>query len=206
MEARVSHRRGILGERQRVHPTLGVTPDLRRARFGIPDHRQRHRDEPRRIGTAPLLDVPVVVGLHQRQGELVVLSGEQPAREPRERRETHRAQNAPGVHVLDPFVDLVTTRPDLVQTLRLQPVLLLGPARDRVQRNIGDHDVAELPGIRTIGVVHQPRRLIQIFLLQMIPEHIRRLDDVIINADQDHVFFIHHFSFRHPSAVGRPGR
>ncbi len=191
MEGRIPHRRGVLGERQRVHPALGVAPNLGRTRLGVPDHRQRHRNEARRIGPTPLLDMPVVVGLHQRQGELMILGGEQPAGETGERRKTHRAQDAAGVHVLDPLIDLVAARPDLIQTLGLQAVLLLGPAGHRIQGHVGDHDVAELPGITAVRVVHQPRCLIQVLLLQMILEHVRRLDDVIINADQDHVFFVH---------------
>jgi hypothetical protein len=39
--------------------------------------------------------------------------------------------------------------------------------------------------------MHQPRRLIDVLGRQMILEHVRRLNNVIINADQNHVLFIH---------------
>jgi alkylhydroperoxidase family enzyme len=51
--------------------------------------------------------------------------------------------------------------------------------------------------------VHQPRRLIQILLRQMIPEHVRRLNNVIINADQDHVFLVHAPFLQRPLLYGQ---
>jgi hypothetical protein len=64
--------------------------------------------------------------------------------------------------------------------------------------------VAELPGIAAIGVVHQLRRIIDIALGQMVREHIRRLNNVIINADQDHVVLVHACSFRQAPASPIP--
>ena len=191
VEARIAHRGRVLGERQRVHATLGVAAHLLGARFGVPDDRQAHRDEAGRILLAPLLDVPVVVGLQQRQAEVGVLGGEQPAREAGERREADRAEDAAGVHVLDPLVDLVATGPDLVEALRLEAVLLLRPPGHRVERDIGDHHIAELPGVAAVRVVHQPRRIVDVLLLQVVLEHVRRFDDVVIDTDQDHVVLVH---------------
>src|SRR5690242_9369644 len=37
----------------------------------------------------------------------------------------------------------------------------------------------------------------------MVVEHVGRLDDVVIDADQDHVFFVHLCSFPTPAAAGR---
>jgi hypothetical protein len=68
--------------------------------------------------------MPIVVRLQQRQTELGVLRGEQPTRKTRERRETDRPQNAPGIHVLDPLIDLPAPRPDLIEPLRFQSVLV----------------------------------------------------------------------------------
>ncbi|CAA0118253.1 Uncharacterised protein [Mycolicibacterium vanbaalenii] len=203
VEGRVAHRRRVLGERQRVHSALGVAAHLSRTGLGVPDHRQRHRDESRRVGPAPLLDMPVVVGLHQRQAELGVLGGEQPAGEPREGRKAHRAEDAAGIHVLDPLIDLPTPRPDLVEPLGFQAVLLLGPTRHRIERHVRDHHIPELPRVGPIGVVHQPRGLVQVLLRQVVLEHVRWLDDVVVHADQDHVVLVHDDSFRpHGSRVG----
>src|SRR5204863_140152 len=80
----------VLGERDRVAALRGDAPDLGRAQLGLPQHGQRHRDEPARIRAAPLVDVPVVVRLHGRERELLVVAREeQPPGEGRERREAH---------------------------------------------------------------------------------------------------------------------
>ena len=191
VEARVAHCGRVLGEGQGVHAALGVATNLGRARLGVPDHRKRHRDEARRVLAAPLLDMPVVVGLHQRQAELRILRREQPAREAGERREAHGAEDPARVHVLDALVDVPAPRPDLVEALGLQPVLLLRPPRHGVQRDVGDHHVTELPGVAAVRVVHQPRGVVDVFLGQVILEHVRRFDDVVVDADQDHVLFVH---------------
>ena len=61
---------GFFGRCQRVRNVLGAPSDLGRAQCGIPDDRQRHGNESSRVRAAPLIDVPVVVGLHQRQREV----------------------------------------------------------------------------------------------------------------------------------------
>src|SRR6185437_16030905 len=43
----------------------------------------------------------------------------------------------------------------------------------------------------------------QILFRQMVVEHVGWLDDVVIDADQDHVFFVHRYSFPTPAATGR---
>src|SRR5262249_59128158 len=92
-------------------------PHLVGAGLRVPDRRQRHGDEPPRIRRAPFIDVPVVVGLHQRPREIGVLGGEQPRRESGERREVHRRQNPAGVLVLAPLVPVIPPRPALFQPL-----------------------------------------------------------------------------------------
>ena len=191
VERRVPQRRRVLGEGQRVHALLRHPADLLGAQLGIPDRRQRHRDETARLARAPLVDVPVVVGLHQRHREFAVVGGEQPGGEAGERREVHGGQHAAGTHVLDAFGGVVAALADLVETLRLESVLLLGPAGDRVERDVGNDGVAELPGIRAVGIVHEPRRLVLVLLREVVLEHVRRLDDVVIDADQDHVVLVH---------------
>ncbi len=174
-----------------MHALLGNPSHLFGALLGVPDHRDRHRDEAGRVGAAPLVDVPVVVGLHQRDREVVVFGGEQPPGEAGERREADRRQDAAGVHVLDPLVDVVTTRADLVEALRLEPVLLFRATGDRVERDVGDDGVAELPGVRAVLVVHQARGVVDVLLRQVVLEHVGRLDGVVVDADQNHVVFVH---------------
>ena len=57
-----------LGEADRVDAPVGVAPDLGGGELGVPQRHDRQRDEPATRVAAPLLDHPVVVGLHARRG------------------------------------------------------------------------------------------------------------------------------------------
>jgi len=97
----------------------------------------------------------------------------------------------PGVHVLDPLVDVVATRTDLVEALWLDSVLLFRTTSHRIERHVGDDGVAELPAVGAVVVVHQARGVVAVFLRQVVLEHVRWLDGVVVDADQNHVVFVH---------------
>jgi hypothetical protein len=187
MEARVAERHRVLREGEGVTALLGHAPDLLGAQLGVPDGRQRHGDEAAGVGGAPLVDVPVVVGAHQGQEEVGVLGGEQPGGEAGEGGEVHLGEDAAGVHVGDAFVDVVAAGPDLVQALRLHAVLLLGPSGDRVERDVADGVVPELPYVAAVLAVDQARRVLLVAGRQVVREQVWRLDDVVVDADEDHV-------------------
>ena len=67
VEARVAELRRVLRERDRVAALGGDAAHLGGHRLRVPDRRQRERDEAAGIGAAPLVDVPVVVGLQDRE-------------------------------------------------------------------------------------------------------------------------------------------
>src|SRR2546428_449436 len=69
VEAGVAQRRGVLAEGQGVAAVGCNAADLLGAGFGVPDDGEGHWDEPAGVGGAPVLDVPVVVGLDQGPGE-----------------------------------------------------------------------------------------------------------------------------------------
>src|SRR6476646_9449827 len=54
-------------------PMCRQTMDLVRHQLGIPDPRDRQRDEPARVAAAPLVDVQVVVGPDHRQRDGLVV-------------------------------------------------------------------------------------------------------------------------------------
>ena len=140
VDARVAEVHRVLRERDRVAALVGDAAHFGGHLVDVPHHRDRERDEAAGIRAAPALDVPVVVGLHERGRERLVLlrgAGEQLAAELREGREAHRAEQAVRVHVLDAVVDVVATRPHVVERLRVHRVLLGRAARDRVQPDVG---------------------------------------------------------------------
>ena len=192
VEARVAQRGRILGEAEGVAALGGDPANFGGGQLGIPDDGDGHRDEPGGIGPAPLVDVPVVVGAHEGQRELGVVTGEDPGREGGEGREVHGGQHAPGVHVLHPLVHVVAAGPDLVEALGLEAVLLPGPPRHRVERRRLHHHLAEGPDVGPLVVADQGRRPVQVLGVEVMGEEIRRLDDVVVDTDQNEIVNLAH--------------
>ncbi len=188
VEGVIAEGRRVLGERQRMDALVREATDLGRTQLRVPQDREPHRDEPSRRGRAPHVDVPVVVGLQHRERQILVgRRREQPAGEPRERREAHRPEHAARVHVLHPLVDVVTTGSHLVERGRLDAVLLLRPPRDRVQPDVRDDGALEGPDIRAVGLTDDARRAITPLRRDGGVEHVRRLDEVVVDAHHDQV-------------------
>ena len=144
------------------------------------------------IGAAPLVDVPVVVRLHDRERELLVVAREeQPAGERRERREAHAREHAARAHVLHPLVHVVATGAHLVEGGRVDAVLLLRPAGDRVEPDVGDRLAVEHPHVVAgVGVLDAGRAVGELRRHPAL-EQVRRLDEVVVDADEDHVLDPH---------------
>ena len=66
---------GVLGEGDGVAALLGHAAHLGGHELDVPDRRDGQRDHPARVGAAPLVDVPVVVGPQQLDGDVLVLAG-----------------------------------------------------------------------------------------------------------------------------------
>ena len=164
----------------------------------IPDRRDHERNEALRVRAAPLLDVPIVVCLHHREREvLVVTAREELAAELWERREAHRAEYAVRVHVLDALVDIPGSLADVVERRGFDSEFLLRAAGDRVQRDVGDFFTVEDPPIAAVVFGDESRRAIDVLRRQAIGEHVRRFDHVVVHAHQDQVLGTH----RSPSSL-----
>ena len=135
--ARPAELLGVLRERDGVAALLRHAAHLVGHELRVPDGRDRQRDEAAGVRAAPLVDVPVVVGPHHRQGDVLVLgAAEQLAAELREAREAHRAEHAVGVHVGDALVDVLAALAHLGEGRRLDAVLLGRLAGDGVEPDV----------------------------------------------------------------------
>ena len=119
---------------------------------------------------------------------------EEAAGEPGERREAHRRQDAVAVHVAHALVDVVGARPHLGEVDGVEAPLLLRPADHRVQAHRAGHLVLEQP---LLDRRRRPSRSCGAWSLvlgrHVAVEHVGRLDDVVVDAHQDHVFGVHGF-------------
>ncbi len=202
MQAGQAERYRVLRERDRVAAFLSHAVHLVRNRGGIPDGWDRERNEAVGRGTAPFLDVPVVVRATERErGVLVVERGKETPGEAGERGEVQRAQYAVGRHVEHPLLHVVGAGPELVEARGVEAVFLRRPSRHRVEPHIRDVEVEELPAVGAVGHVLDPGRDVVVLRGQMVLEQIRRLDHVIIDAHKNHVVHTHAAELR-----PRPGR
>src|SRR6202453_2939821 len=175
---------------------LGHPVDLVRAELGVPDDGDGERNETARLGAAPAVDVPVVVGLHHGAGLVLVLApGEELAAELREGWKAHGAEHAVDRHVAHTLVDVVAADPHVVERGGLNAVLLGRAADDCVEADVGDHVAVVLPDVGPVVAADELRGIVLVLLRQQPVEHPTRLNDVVVDTDQDHVLSAH---FRPP--------
>ena len=79
----------------------------------------------------------------------------------------------------------------LVEARRVHAVLLGRPAGDRVEPDVRDVEVEELPHVGAVGHVLDARRDVLVLRGQVVLEHVGRFDHVVVDADQDHVLDAH---------------
>ena len=88
-------------------------------------------------------------------------------------------------------MDVVTPLADLFELGRLDVVLLGRPPGDGVEADVGDLAVVVDPRVGAVGALHQLRGAIRVGSGHMLLERVRRLDGVVIDADEDEVFGAH---------------
>ena len=194
-----------LAEADGAHAALGVAPHLGRGQLGVPQRDEGQRDQPAARVAAPLLDHPVVVGLHAEQPELLVLGlGEGLAAEAGEGREAQRRLDVVGVHVLEPGLHLVGARahvlvgdalhghffagnPDGGVDPEQRPLELLvvppvhrdaASARLDLERAAAELDLGH-------GRPHNPRSHLEVLGGEAVLPHVGRFDHVVVDRD-DH--------------------
>ena len=92
-------------------PFLADAVHLGHRGVDVPHGDDAERDEAARVGPAPLVDGPVVVGLeHDERDLLVARLGERPGVPAGHGREAHGAEHAVGVHVAHPLVHVEAAR------------------------------------------------------------------------------------------------
>ena len=173
-------------------PLLGDASHLGRGELGIPDGGDGQGDEAPRLGAAPAVDVPVVVGPHHGQCLVLVLpAGEQLTAELGEGGEAHGTEHAVDGHVPHPLVDVVAADAHVVERGRLESVLLGRASDDGVEPDVGDLVAVVLPVVGAVGAPYQLRCLVLVLRRQPAVEHAPGLNHVVVHTDQNQIFGAH---------------
>ncbi|MNF85122.1 hypothetical protein D3C84_675080 [compost metagenome] len=174
-----------------MHTLLGQALDFSGGGLHVPPGHQHQRDETTRRGIAPVMQVPVVVGLDRRQGYRTVgMHLETLASKAGESRKAQRTEHAIGVHVIDTVADVPGATAHLVVAQRLHAVLLLGPADHRIEAHVAGSLLLENPYI-TLSALDDMRLASLEAGRHVASKGIWRLDCVIIDADENQIFNLH---------------
>ena len=158
----------------------------------VPERQHGERNEAAGMLAAPRIEMPVVVGLDGREREFLVLHFlEARARKTGKRAEADGSQHAVGVHILDARVGIEAAFAHLLERNRLETVLFLGPAGHGVEAESGRPLALDLPVMGAVGAALHGRRTILEARRDVLDEHVRGLDEVIIDADENQIGNFH---------------
>jgi len=175
-------------------PVVELIGDRRR---DVPERNEHLRDEPLRVRAAPLVEHPVVPGAHEREREARVLRFEElRAAEARERGEQQLRTHPVLVHRLDALVHVVDGGDHVFVAPRVEIV-----AASRLACSEDPGPCVPLEGQRVEAVLPEPSldavtvddagRAIAKARLDVVDEHMGRLDDVVIDRYRLHVITQH---------------
>ena len=138
------------------------------------------------MARVPLVEEPVVPRLGDREPELGVGA----AREHRAAEAGDLAREVDGrphpvdVHVPDARVDVVATEPHVLEAGRLHAPVLFGPADHGVQPDLEVDLPVELPDLVALDGLDHLRGQVLEPGGEPAEEHVRRLDEVVVDRDQ----------------------
>ena len=183
----VGHVAQVHGHRGEDHAAVAHVhgpPDLRHGGLGRPDGDDALWDEAVAC-RGPLLDQPVVVGLHAGDLELRVLEPpEGLSGHPCDGGEENRIADARSIHDLEPFRRLVRRRRDLVPSGRFD-VAVGHQGTSPGGMPVEEHLPVDHPPFRALGAPLQVWNAVAPpFLGEPGGPEVRRLLDVVVRADQ----------------------
>ncbi len=197
-------RLGVLRERHCVAALLREALDLLRRPLDVVEGQHATRDEAVGVGTAPLVDVPVVVGLDHDLVDVGVRPLVQHlARKAGPVGEVQAGELTTGVHVTDALVHVVAAGPHLVVAAGIDVEVLRVLPGNRVEAQVAALQVAVPPLLDAPLVGAHLGCELLVFRRDMVVEHVGRLGDVVIDADQNDVVRVHGSPLPRPS-VGWP--
>jgi len=185
------HRR-IVAKGDRVASLFGDPLDLGNRCLDIPIGHQGHRDVTTWMAAAPFVDMPVVIRLKQDQRILLVIElMEQRAIEADDAGKIKRGENAVGIHVFDPRIDIPCALTHLFEGNRLAAIFFLHPTDHGVQPDRSRPLALVKPVICAFSVLAKLGLDRLVLRRKMLVIHGGWLDDMVVDADNDEILDLH---------------
>ena len=175
----------LVEEREHVAPAGSIAANLVGGQLCVAEPGDGEWHHPVGIRTGPVLDRPVVPGLHRSEPKIMVLGLHEArtAEAGHHRRETHRGVHAGEIHVRDAVVDIPTTATHVLEPRRIHRVLRRRAARDGVGTGDRDEPVLQLPVLGAIGVLDNARCALGEAGRHPALERLGGLDEVVVHGD-----------------------
>src|SRR5690606_18426863 len=165
----------------------------------VPPWHQHQRNEAARRSVAPVVQMPVVVGLDRGQGHCAIrMILETLTGKTRERREAQGTEHAVSVHVVNTIRHAPGAAAHLVIAQRLHAVLFFWSANYRVQAHVAGGLLFENPHIAFAALDDMGLAPFEA-LRHVASKGVWWLDGMVINADENEIFNLHCSS---PSQMG----
>ncbi|MNH04033.1 hypothetical protein D3C79_633090 [compost metagenome] len=186
----------VIRQRNGMHALPCQALDFSGGGLHVPPRYDHQRDETARSGVAPVVQVPVVIGLDcsQRHGAVAVHLKALPGKT-REGGEAQGAQYAVSVHVVDTVLDVPGATTHLVVAQRLHAVFLFRPADYRVQAHVAGGLLFEHPDVALAFLDHMRLAPLEAGR-HMAGKGIGRLNRVVIDTDENQIFNFHGYPLR----------
>jgi hypothetical protein len=178
------------GRADRREAARRIAPYFGGGHLGVEQPRDLARDESRRMGPDPRLQVPVVEGTGHGERQLRIADAQlQPvAAESRHRRgEIDRGIDPVEVHVAHAGVHIPRAAAHLLESHRLVRAFLDRPSGHRGQTDLRVDLAVEQPRLPAPGIFDHPRGGVRKFPGQSPLEHLGRLDQMIVGRNEHQV-------------------
>src|SRR5690554_2864872 len=192
MDAGLSFQGGVVGEGDSMTALLNNAFYFFNGGFDIPIGHNSVGNIAAGVRTTPLINVPVVVRLEECQGIFLVLKlMEQAAIEGYYAWEVQRCEQAVGIHVFDPGIDIPGASAHLVERNGFAAVFFTNPTDDRVEPDVARTATLKEPVVRAVFIFADLGGNGLLCCGQVLVEHRRGFNDMVVDTYEDHVFNFH---------------
>src|ERR1700728_2547611 len=181
----------IVRQGERMHPLPGHTRDFCGRGGHVPprDYHQRYKTS--RCSVAPILQMPVVIGLNDRERDFAVRNAlKSLARKPRKCRKAQGAKHSIDIHVVHPGFYIPGAAAHVLIGERFHAVFFLRPPDDGIKSHIACGAVLEYPDVAALPLLYDGFTSLEAGR-HVTCKGIGRFDHMIVHTNENQVIELH---------------